>query len=104
MSAIQSPGTTSPANGGGEPTTEAPALAAASWPLDPAALEAAVQRFLVGLDEVGQAVVRVVDGLGWAPTVTAAATMLAAYEMSRRRSRKERAVFIGPDPLAIAAD
>ena len=24
-----------------------------------------MQRFLVGLDEVGQAVVRVVDGLGW---------------------------------------
>lgn len=68
--------------------------------MDAAALEAAVQRFLVGLDEVGQAVVRVVDGLGWAPTVTAAATMLAAYEMSRRRGQKDRPVFIGPDPLA----
>lgn len=68
--------------------------------MDAAALEAAVQRFLVGLDEVGQAVVRVVDGLGWAPTVTAAATMLAAYEMSRRRGQKDRPVFIGPDLLA----
>jgi hypothetical protein len=99
-SATQLQGASIPSSSGGEPTTDPPALAAASWPLDPAALEAAVQRFLVGLDEVGQAVVRVVDGLGWAPTVTAAATLMAAYEMSRRRGRKDRPAFIGPDPLA----
>jgi hypothetical protein len=101
LSVTPPPGTPSPSNGGSEATAEAPALAAASWPVDSEALEAAVQRFLVGLDEVGQAVVRVVDGVGWAPTVTAAASLLAAYELSRRRGRKDRPAFIGPDPLAV---
>jgi hypothetical protein len=85
---------------GGDPTPADAAPAAAAWPLDPAALEAAVQRFLVGLEEVGQAVGRVVDGLGWAPPLTAAAALLTAYELSRRRGRRDRPAFAGPDPLA----
>jgi hypothetical protein len=59
-------------------------------PVDPAALETALQQFLGRIEGLGQQVSQSLGGLGLAPWLVAVATAFTTYELSRRHQQAVR--------------